>query len=236
MAGAHGEAHAHAHAADAHGDGHTHVVAGHEHVHHGELDHGVSHEAPHESPAVVTLPLIALAIPSVLIGLFTVGTVLFGDFFGPAIKVLEEHDVIGELGKEFHGAVSTALHGFFAPPYAFWLALAGAVTAWIFFLKKPSLANSLARSLSWLRTILVNKYYFDWFNENIIAGASRLLGRALWRGGDGAIIDGLMVDGTANSLGRIGGIMRKVQSGYLYSYAFWMIIGLAVLLGYFLTR
>jgi NADH-quinone oxidoreductase subunit L len=225
-----------AHAAEPHSEAHAHVVAGHEHVHHGELDHGASHEAPHESPAVVTVPLIALAIPSVLIGLITTGTVLFGDFFGPSIKVLKEDDVVGELATEFHGAVPMALHGFFSPPYPFLLVLAGAVTAWIFFLKKPSLANSLARTLNWLRTILVNKYYFDWINENIIAGASRFLGRALWRGGDGAIIDGLLVDGTANTLGRIGGIVRKVQSGYLYSYAFWMIIGLAVLLGYFLMR
>jgi NADH-quinone oxidoreductase subunit L len=236
----------HGHGADAHataaaavhgaGETHSHVVAGHEVVHHGAVEHGVSHSAPHESPAVVTVPLIALAIPSVLIGAFTVGTVLFGDFFGSSIKVLEEHNVIGELGKDFHGAVSMALHGFFAPPYVFLIALAGAVTAWFFFLKKPSLANSWARQLGWLRTILVNKYYFDWINENIIAAASRFLGRALWRGGDGAIIDGVMVDGTANTLGRVGGIVRKVQSGYLYSYAFWMIIGLAVLLGYFLMR
>jgi NADH-quinone oxidoreductase subunit L len=112
----------------------------------------------------------------------------------------------------------------------------GALTAWVFFYWKPSLANSVARTFAWLRTLLVNKYYFDWINENIIAAASRFLGRALWRGGDGAIIDGVMVDGTANTLGRVGGIVRKVQSGYLYSYAFWMIIGLAVLLGYFLMR
>jgi len=226
------------HGADAHatshGEAHTHVVAGHEHVHHGTVDHGVSHSAPHESPAVVTVPLIALAIPSVLIGALTVGTVLFGDFFGPAIKVLEQHDVIGELGKEFHGAVAMALHGFMGPP--FWLAVAGAVTAWAFFLKQPSLANAWARTLKPLHTFLVKKYYFDAFNEYIVAGASRLLGRALWRGGDGAIIDGALVNGTANTLARVGGIMRKVQSGYLYSYAFWMIIGLAVLLGYFLMR
>jgi NADH-quinone oxidoreductase subunit L len=222
------------HGADTHGEAHSHVIAGHEHVHHGPVDHGVSHGAPHESPAVVTLPLIALAIPSVLIGLLTVGTVLFGDFFGSSIKVLEEHDVIGELAREFQGVVAMALHGFATPVFV--LTVAGAVTAWIFFLWKPSLANSLARNLRWLRAALVNKYGFDWFNENILAGASRLLGRALWRGGDGAIIDGVMVDGTANTLGRVGGLVRKVQSGYLYSYAFWMIIGLAVLLGYFLMR
>src|SRR6185312_1312292 len=102
--------------------------------------------------------------------------------------------------------------------------------------KKPSLANSLARSLSWLRTILLNKYYFDWINENIIAGASRLLGRSLWRGGDAALIDGALVNGSASLVGRLGGVVRLIQSGYLYAYAFWMIIGLAVLLGWFLMR
>jgi NADH-quinone oxidoreductase subunit L len=94
----------------------------------------------------------------------------------------------------------------------------------------------VARILGWLRTILINKYYFDWINENIIAAASRGLGRALWRGGDAALIDGAMVNGTAAGLARLGGVVRLVQSGFLYSYAFWMIIGLAVLLGWFLMR
>jgi NADH-quinone oxidoreductase subunit L len=118
----------------------------------------------------------------------------------------------------------------------FLLMLAGFATAWVFFYWKPSLANSVARTFSWLRTILINKYYFDWINENIIAAASRLLGRSLWRGGDMALIDGGLVNGTAASVGWFGSVMRNVQSGYLYSYAFWMIIGLAVMLGYFLWR
>ena len=218
--------------ATAHGTGSTTHHG--DHVHHGEHDHGVSHSPPHESPAVVTVPLIALAIPSVLIGFITVGAVLFGDFFGPAIQVLEKNDVVGELAREFHGAAAMALHGFLGAP--FWLALAGAVTAYIFFLWKPSLANSTARTFSWLRTLLLNKYYFDWINENIIAGATRLLGRSLWRGGDAAIIDGALVNGSASAIGRLGGVVRLIQSGYLYSYAFWMIIGLAVLLGFFLMR
>jgi NADH-quinone oxidoreductase subunit L len=198
-------------------------------------DHGHHDRSPpHESPAVVTVPLIALAIPSLIIGAITVGPVLFGDFFGNAIKVLEEHNVIGELAREFHGPVAMAAHGLTQPPFV--LALAGAITAWVFFLWKPSLANDTARIFKWLRTLLINKYYFDWINENIIAGASRLLGRSLWRGGDAGIIDGALVNGTASLLGRLGGLMRLVQSGYLYSYAFWMIIGLAVLLGWFLTR
>jgi NADH-quinone oxidoreductase subunit L len=217
--------------ATAHGEAQSHGTASTaDHAH----DHGVSHSPPHESPAVVTIPLIALAIPSVLIGFITVGTVLFGDFFGPAIQVLEQNDVMAELAREFHGATAMALHGFTALP--FWFALAGAVTAYIFFLWKPSLADSTARRFRWLRTILLNKYYFDWINENILAGATRLLGRSLWRGGDAGIIDGLLVNGSASAVGRLGGLVRLVQSGYLYSYAFWMIIGLAVLLGWSLMR
>jgi NADH-quinone oxidoreductase subunit L len=209
----------------AHGATHGHDSHGHGDAHHGE---------PHESPAVVTLPLIALAIPSVIIGFITIGPMLFGDFFGDAIRVLEKNNVLAEIGQEFHGPVAFALHGFTQPP--FFLALGGAITAWIFFYWKPSLANWVARKFNWLRTILVNKYYFDWINENIIAAASRLLGRSLWRGGDMALIDGGLVNGSAAAVGWFGSIVRHVQSGYLYSYAFWMIIGLAVLLGYFLYR
>ena len=220
---AHGEAQSHGTSSTAHHDTHAHDAH----------SHG-DHSPPHESPAVVTIPLIALAIPSVIIGFITVGAVLFGDFFGNAIQVLEHNDVVAELAHEFHGATAMAIHGLTAPP--FWLAVAGAVTAYIFFLWKPSLAHSTARTFSWLRTILLNKYYFDWINENIIAGATRLLGRSLWRGGDAAIIDGALVNGSASLVGRLGGVVRLIQTGYLYSYAFWMIIGLAVLLGWFLTR
>ena len=216
VSGAHHDEHA---KPDSHGD------HGHDDAHHGE---------PHESPAVVTVPLIALAIPSVLIGFITVGPLLFGDFFGGAIQVLEHNNVVGELAKEWHGPVAFALHGMIQLPFL--LVLAGFATAWVFFYWKPSLANSVARTFSWLRTILVNKYYFDWINENIIAACTRLLGRSLWRGGDMALIDGGLVNGSARGIGALGGVLRYVQSGYLYSYAFWMIIGLAVLLGWFLWR
>jgi NADH-quinone oxidoreductase subunit L len=189
---------------------------------------------PHESPAVVTGPLIALAIPSVLIGFFTVGAVVFGSYFGDAIFVLEKNNVLAEIAHEFHGPVAFALHGMTQPP--FWLALGGVITAWIFFLWKPSLADAVEGALSWVKVVLVNKYFFDWFNENVLAAATRLLGKGLWRGGDMAVIDGVMVNGSARGIGWIGSVVRLVQSGYLYSYAFWMIIGLAVLLGWFLTR
>ena len=183
--------------------------------------------------AVRWVALIALAIPSVIIGFITIGPVLFGGFFGKAIQVAEANDVVKEIGEhDWHGAVSFALHGIVSLPFL--LVLAGFATAWVFFYWKPSLANSVARTFGWLRTILINKYYFDWINENVIATSSRLLGRSLWRGGDMALIDGGLVNGTAAGIGKLGSVIRLVQSGYLYSYAFWMIIGLAVMLGYFL--
>ena len=126
---------------------------------------------PHESPAVVTVPLIALAIPSVLIGGLTVSSVLFGNYFGDAIQVLEQNNVVGEIGREFHGPVAFALHGFVSPP--FWLAAAGVFFAWLFFLKKPSWANAAARNLSWVRTLFIEKYYFDWFNQVVVARLTR---------------------------------------------------------------
>jgi NADH-quinone oxidoreductase subunit L len=201
---------------------------------HGADGEHAMHSDPHESPAVVTLPLIALAIPSVVIGFMTVGTMLYGDYFGDSIRVLEKNAVMGELAREFHGPVAFALHGFTTP--TFMLALAGAFAAWLFFLKRPQLADAAAHRFRGLRDLLVKKYYFDWFNEKILAPAALLLGRGLWHGGDQAVIDGALVDGTAATIGRAGRLIRRVQSGYLYSYAFWMIIGLAVLLGWFLEK
>ena len=210
--------------------------AGHAHGHavaHAD-PHGHGHGAPHESPAVVTVPLIALAIPSVLIGFLTVGSVLFGDYFGSAIQVLEKNNIIGEMGKEFPGPVQFALHGFASPP--FWLAAAGVFCAWLFFLKKPSLSYKVARTFSWLREVLVQKYYFDWFNQTIVAGLTRLIGVSLWKAGDQVLIDGALVNGSAQTISWFGSVIRRVQNGYLYSYAFWMVIGLAILLGWFLER
>jgi NADH-quinone oxidoreductase subunit L len=211
---------------DANGQGHaTH--------HEPDAEHGAGH-APHESPLVVTLPLIALAIPSVLIGALTVGPVLFGSYFGSSIFVLPQNNVLGKVGEEFSGAATAALHGFTAAP--FWFALAGVVTAWVFFLWRPQLAEVAAQRLSAVRTLLTHKYYFDWFNENVVAPLTRGIGVGLWKGGDEVLIDGALVNGTAAGVGWLGGLMRRVQSGYLYSYAFWMMIGLALLLGWFLAH
>ena len=210
-----------------------HVQAGHGEGHDGAHGgHGV-HE-PRESPLVVTLPLIALAIPSLVIGYLTVGKVLYGDYFGKAIFVLPQHAVLARMAAEYHGPFSLALRGFLGAP--FWLALAGFGTAWVFFLKRPQLADAAAQRFGWLHRLLLEKYYFDWFNEHIVAKLARGIGLGLWKGGDQGLIDGVMVNGTANSVGRLGGVVRRVQNGYLYSYAFWMVIGLAALLGWFLVR
>jgi NADH-quinone oxidoreductase subunit L len=177
-------------------------------------------------------PLVALAIPSLLIGFFTVQPVLFGDYFGDAIRVLGEHDVVGELKAEWPGALAFGLHSVLSAPA--WLAAFGVFTAWVLVLRRPQWAEAVQARSGWLYTLLANKYYFDWFNEHVLARLSRGLGWVLWRDGDQLIIDGGMVNGTANMVGRLSGVARRLQSGFLYSYAFWMIIGLAVLLGWFL--
>jgi NADH-quinone oxidoreductase subunit L len=232
--GAHAEGHDHGHgAAQASAAGHAHDDAHASADAHGHDDHGHGGD-PHETPAVVTVPLIALAIPSVLIGFVTVSSVLFGNYFGDSIQVLEHNNVIGEIGREFHGPMEFALHGFVSPP--FWLAAAGVFTAWLFFLKKPSWANAAARNFSWVRTLFIEKYYFDWFNQAVIARLTRLIGYGLWKGGDEVLIDGGLVNGSAHTVRWFGSVIRRVQNGYLYSYAFWMVIGLAVLLGWFLKH
>jgi NADH-quinone oxidoreductase subunit L len=218
----------------AHGDAHAPAGAPDAAAQHGpEAQHGHVH-SPHESPPVVTVPLIALAIPSVLIGALTVGAVLFGNYFSGSIFILPANDVTARLGADFSGAVAFALQGFTKLP--FWFAFAGVATAWVFFLWRPSWADRAAHSFHWLYRLLTNKYYFDWFNEHVIAALTRGIGIGLWKGGDEGLIDGVMVNGTASAIGSFGALVRRVQSGYLYSYAFWMMIGLALLLGWFLLH
>jgi NADH-quinone oxidoreductase subunit L len=179
-------------------------------------------------------PLVALAIPSLLIGYFTIGPELFGDFFGSSIRILPSHDVVAEVGREFHGAASFAEHAVFTLPL--WLAAAGVLSAWYFVLRRPDQATALQQRLAWLYRLLVNKYYFDWFNENVLARLGRGVGMALWRGGDQAVIDNTLVNGSAGAVAWFAGYARRMQSGFLYSYAFWMIVGLVLLLGWFLVR
>ncbi len=182
----------------------------------------------HETPKVVTLPLIALAIPSVFVGYFYVDSMAFGDFFGDAIFVLPEHDVLGELAHEFHGALAMMLHAFSTLP--FWFAAAGVFTAWYLYMKRPEIPDAIRDKLALLYRILMNKYGFDRFNEIVFAGGGRLLGKVLWKAGDVFFIDTLAVNGSAWSVGWFSGLLRRIQTGYLYTYAFAMILGLMALL------
>jgi NADH-quinone oxidoreductase subunit L len=224
---------------------HGELRAGHDAHSHDAVDHAPAHEEkdalgdhghgePHESPAVVTVPLILLAIPSALIGWFTVKPMLFGGYFGSSIQVLPAHDVLARVGEKFHGSGMFAISALTSVPL--WLALFGVFCAWLFFLKKPSLADSAERSFKWLHTILVNKYGFDWFNEHVIAAFARTLGAGLWKGGDEMLIDGVAVNGSARLIGWFSSVMRYAQSGYLYHYAFAMILGLASLLLWLIWR
>jgi NADH-quinone oxidoreductase subunit L len=182
----------------------------------------------------VTLPLVLLAIPSLVIGWFTIGPVLFGEYFGSAIHVSEAHNVLEELGKEFHGSAQFVAHGMEAPPV--YLAFAGVLLAWFLYLKRPDLPAKIASTFKPLYTLLVNKFYFDELYQAVFAGGSRLLGRFLWRVGDAGLIDGVLVNGSARSVGWVAGVARNVQTGRLYTYAFAMIIGLAALLGFYVLR
>jgi len=187
----------------------------------------------HESPWVVMLPLIALAIPSIVIGWLTVGPVVFGDFFTGAIAHAP-NGPLAELGREFHGPAAFVLHAARSP--VLYLALGGIVAAWYLYLKRPDLPDRIATRYSRLYRLLVNKYYFDWFNENVVASGVRSFGTGLWRRGDETVIDGWLVNGSARAIGALAAVVRQVQSGYLYHYAFAMIIGLSLLLGWLLLR
>ncbi len=185
----------------------------------------------HESPPVVTVPLVLLAIPSVIIGALAIEPLQFGDFFGHAIKVLPEHDVLEVLAAEYHGAFNFMLHGLMAP--AVWLSLLGVGVAWFVYLKRPEIAGNIKERFPGIYKLLDRKYGADDFNDAVFAGGGRSVGRFLWRFGDIRLIDGVMVNGTAFGIGRLSGVIRRVQSGFMYHYAFAMIIGLLVLLTWF---
>ena len=199
---------------------------------HHDHDHGRSH-APHESPVVVTGPLVVLAIPSLGIG-WWIGSVLFAGYFGDAIAVNESHDVLKEMGEEFHGVVAMMIHALGTLPL--WLSIAGIGSAAFLYLKRTDLPEKLRRAFGPLYTLLDNKYYFDRFNDWFFAGGARLLGRGLWKGGDVAVIDGFFVNGSARAVAWSAQIARKLQSGLIYHYAFTMIIGVFVLLTLWFAR
>jgi len=208
--------HAHASTSSAHTDGHDE---------HGHDDHAAH---PHETSWVVTLPLIMLAIPSVIIGYIAIEPMLYGGYFGDSIYIAEHHHALHEMREEFHGAFAMVLHSFTSLPL--WLAIAGVASAWLFYLKRPCIPELIQKKFGFIYTLLDNKYYFDRFNDWFFAGGARGASRILWKFGDVTLIDGVMVNGTAKLVGMCSGLMRRLQSGYIYHYAFSMIIGVFVLL------
>jgi NADH-quinone oxidoreductase subunit L len=201
-------------------------------AHHADHGHHDDHHAPHESPWVITVPLILLAIPSVVIGFLMIQPMLFGDFFKDAIFVNAEiHKAMSVLSAEFHGPAQLALHGLTTAP--FWLAVAGVASSYYLYIVNPSLPASIKARIQPVYTLLENKYYLDWFNENVLARGARALGTGLWKVGDQTLIDGVLVNGSWKVVGWVSGVVRRVQSGYLYHYALAMILGIFVLMTYF---
>ncbi len=203
---------------------------GHHDDHHG---HGDSHH-PHESPWVVTVPLVLLAIPSVLIGYFTIESMLYGDFFKGAIFVdAQRHATMQELKHAFHGPLQMALHSLTSVPL--WLALGGVATAYYMYMVNQALPAAIKRIFMPVFTLLENKYYMDWINESILARGARALGAGLWKVGDRQLIDGALVNGSWKLVGMVSGVVRRIQTGYLYHYALVMILGVFALMTYFTT-
>lgn len=194
-------------------------------------DHAKKHL--HESPKVVWVPLVLLAIPSVVVGWMTVEYMLFGNFFGAAIQVLPQHDVLAAIGKDFHGPLSMVTHGVMGAP--FWLALSGFLVAWFVYLKQPALADFVQAKFAWLYRALDRKYWFDEAYLFLFGGGSRGVGKVFWLVGDRALIDGLMVNGSAKSIGWAAGVLRHIQTGFLFHYAIAMILGLLVMLTWILV-
>ena len=185
----------------------------------------------HEAPAVVWVPLSVLAVPAFIIGFFLVGPLLFGEYFADAIYVAPAHDVLAEMGHEYHGIFGFILHAFKQPPV--YLAFVGLFLAWLFYIRLPDLPKKIAGLLQPLYFVLVKKYGMDEFNQIVFAGGVRRIGKFLWNIGDVKFIDGLFVNGSALSVQWFSGVIRKVQSGYLYHYAFAMIFALLLMILFF---
>lgn len=198
---------------------------------HHDDHHGGHSGKPHESPWVVTLPLVLLAVPSVFIGFLTVQPMLFGEFFKDVIFVDARHGAMAGLEGIFHGPLGMAVHALQTAP--FWLALAGVVTAYYMYMINPALPAAIKKSMRPIYSLLENKYYMDWFNENVLARFARILGAGLWKVGDQALIDGAVVNGSWKCVGGIAGILRWIQSGYIFHYALIMLLGVFGLMTYF---
>jgi len=193
----------------------------------------------HESPWVVTFPLVVLAIPSLFIGVWLVGPMLFGDYFAGSIQVAENHNVLFEIGRHYHGEWYAVAWQFFVHairhPTIILLAFAGVFTAWLLYIKFPDVPEKIATGLSPIYRLLENNYGFDAFNQKVFAGGTKAIGRLFWQIGDVRLIDGLIVNGSALSVRWFSGVIRQIQTGYLYHYAFAMILGLLFLLAAFVV-
>jgi NADH-quinone oxidoreductase subunit L len=216
--------------------GHDASEGAHHDAHAAHDDHGHGHHSgpPREAFWSIKLPLIVLAVPSLIIGGLTIGPVVFGDYFGNAIFVIPEHDVLKHVGEEYHGPWAFILHAFQGP--VVYMALAGLVAAWLFYIKRPDLPAKISAAFSPLYKLLANKFYFDEIYQAVFAGGSRGIGKVLWRAGDVGVIDGAIVNGSARAVGWISTVVRRAQTGYLYHYAFTMIIGIAALLYWYVLR
>ncbi|MDY7578526.1 NADH-quinone oxidoreductase subunit L [Herbaspirillum sp. RTI4] len=229
---AHGSHDQHASAAVSH-DAHDAAHAVDDAVHDDHAHDGLAPgQKPHESPLVVTLPLILLAIPSAIIGFLAIGPMLFGDFFKGVLFVSETHAAMEELAHEYHGPVAMAVHALTSPPFL--LALAGVLVSYYFYMVNPRVPAWIKDKFSPIYTLLENKYYLDKFNDVVFAGGARLLGGGLWSIGDKGLIDGLIVNGSAKVVNWFSKVMRLGQTGYIYHYAFVMIIGVLGFLVWFL--
>ena len=201
--------------------------------HSDEAHHGLGPgEKPHEAPWVVTVPLMLLAIPSVVIGFVAIGPMLHGDFFKGVIFVSEKHPAMKELHEAFHGAFAMGVHALQTAP--FWLALAGVASAYYCYMVNPKVPRWFYNKFRAIYTILDNKYFMDKINEVVFGKGAVLLGRGLWSGGDRALIDGLIVNGSAKVVGWFSALIRHFQTGYIYHYAFVMIFGVLLFLIYFM--
>lgn len=198
---------------------------------HHDAHHGAHHDTPRETPWVITGPLLALALPSLAIGYMTIEPMLFGDYFGNSIYVSDRHPVMQELNHHFHGALAMALHA--VTTWPFWLAAAGVGLAWFFYLIRPEIPAMLMRRFSFVHSMLVNKYWFDELYSTVFAGGARLLGGGLWRRGDVGLIDGIVVSGATRLVAAFSRLVSAFQSGYIYHYAFAMIIGVFALVTWF---
>jgi NADH-quinone oxidoreductase subunit L len=206
---------------------HAEADAGHDHAHHAH-----AHADPHESPWVVTLPLIALAFFSLVAG-YIIKPFLYGGFFDDVIAISDRHEAMAHLSEEFHGVMAMTLEGLLHP--TFWIALAGVLTAWYMYMRNRALPDRIQKRFFGLYTLLDNKYYIDQFNQLVFAGGARFLGRELWKRGDQQVIDGVMVNGSAHAVGWFATVVRQFQSGLLSDYAMTMILGVLVLMSWFVV-